>query len=193
MDCHSDCEGCFFVLFLYLAGFEAGGHGHANSPTTISLVQGVLLALPAHRPSVIAAGGITTGAQIAAYLTLGADGVVIGSRLLFSHECEYTAAMKEELIKADLHGTIRSYAFDDVFRTAFWPEGIDARALKNKIIDDYKEGLSLEVRLQRYDDDKANGRSDRLAIWAGEGVGLLGKIEYTKVTCHPPTTSYPVF
>lgn len=41
-----------------------------------------------------------------------------------------------------------------VFGEYFVLEGINGHALRNKFIDDYKEGLSLEVRLQWYGDGK---------------------------------------
>ncbi|KAF7339163.1 Nitronate monooxygenase [Mycena venus] len=53
-------------------------------------------------PLVVAAGGISTGARIASLLTMGVDGVVLGTRFLFTPECTYTAAKKDALLCADL-------------------------------------------------------------------------------------------
>lgn len=58
-------------------GFEAGGHEGREESTTFTLIPNVVrsVSIP-----VIAAGGVATGAQLLAALTLGAEGVQIGSR-----------------------------------------------------------------------------------------------------------------
>ena len=57
------------------AGIESGGHGSNTAPSVFTLVSSILAALPQGAPPVLAAGGITTGAEVAAFLTLGAAGV----------------------------------------------------------------------------------------------------------------------
>ena len=153
----------------------------------MNLLQAVLDAIP-DGPVIIAAGGISTGAQIAALLTLGASGVVLGTRFLFTPECMYSDQMKAVLIDAGLNSTARSLAFDEINRTAMWPEGIDGRAIANDILVDYnKEGLDLEMRLKKADEDKAKGKTDRLVIWAGVGVGHVKEIKGAPVS---PTLLY---
>ncbi len=49
---------------------------------------------------VIAAGGIADGRGLAAALALGAQGVLIGTRLLLSEECPIPQAIKERLLEA---------------------------------------------------------------------------------------------
>ena len=66
--------GCDAVV---CEGFEAGGHNGREEITTMVLVPECVAAVDI---PVIAAGGIATGAQLAAALALGADGVQIGSR-----------------------------------------------------------------------------------------------------------------
>ena len=56
------------------AGIEAGGHSHADAAPLAILLTAVRAALP-HGPPVVAAGGVATGAQVAALLALGAAGV----------------------------------------------------------------------------------------------------------------------
>lgn len=64
-------------------GFEAGGHNGREETTTMCLIPAVRRAttLP-----LIAAGGIGTGESIAAALSLGAEGVQIGTRFALSAE-----------------------------------------------------------------------------------------------------------
>jgi enoyl-[acyl-carrier protein] reductase II len=64
-------------------GFEAGGHNGREETTTLALIPSVrnITRLP-----LIAAGGIGSGAAMAAALALGADGVQIGSLFAASEE-----------------------------------------------------------------------------------------------------------
>ncbi|KAF8073462.1 hypothetical protein FPV67DRAFT_1736980 [Lyophyllum atratum] len=142
------------VNVLVVQGNEAGGHGGAYAPPLLSLLQAVLREIPSG-PVIIAAGGISTGAQSAALLAMGADGVVLGSRLLCTPESMYNDEMKNEILTAGLNATARSYAFDDVARTRFWPEGIDGRAISNHVL------------------GKEKGEKDRIVVWAGVGIGLV--------------------
>lgn len=137
----------------------------------------MLAAVPEDGPLVLAAGGVATGAQIALFLTLGASGVVLGTRFLFTHESAYSAARKDVLVQAGLNATARGLMFDEVGRTMGWPDGIDGRAIANGIWRDHDEGLDLDERLRRFDEGGARGESERLVIWAGMGVGLTDKIQ----------------
>lgn len=145
------------------------------------LVQAVLRALPRNGPYVIAAGGISTGAQIAGLLTMGVDGVVLGTRFLFTPECSMPDSKKQVLIEADLNATVRSMAFDEVNRTMGWPDKCDGRAVSNAIITDDAKGLDLEERLKLFDESASNGEKDRLVVWAGVGAGLTNEIKPAEV------------
>ncbi|KAJ7153971.1 2-nitropropane dioxygenase [Mycena crocata] len=157
-------------------GVEAGGHGGAGSPPLFVLLQAVLREISPGGPLVIAAGGIATGTQIAALLAMGADGVALGTRFLFTPEFGYTPEKKDLLINADLSATVRGMAFDEVGRTMGWPAAIDGRAIANDIIADCEAGLSLEERLARFDESARNGETSRLVVWAGVGAGLTKEI-----------------
>ena len=84
-------------------GFEAGGHNGREETTTLVLI-------PAVRESIkiplIAAGGIATGRAIFATMSLGAEGVQIGSRFVCSPEASSSMAFKEAVIKAGEGDTI---------------------------------------------------------------------------------------
>jgi len=64
-------------------GFEAGGHNGREETTTMTLIPQVRKAI--HLP-LIAAGGIASGAGMLAAMSLGADGVQIGTRFALSEE-----------------------------------------------------------------------------------------------------------
>lgn len=159
-------------------GIEAGGHGRGDAPPLYVLLQAVLNETQSNGgPLVLAAGGISTGAQIASLLTMGADGVVLGTRFLFTPECDYSAAQKKALLEADLGATVRTLAYDEVGRTNGWPPNFDGRAISNEVMGDLKAGLSLDERIEKFDESARSGDDSRLVIWAGVGVGLTSEIE----------------
>lgn len=156
-------------------GIEAGGHGGSEAPPLFTLLPAVLQALP-NGPLVVAAGGIATGSQIASLLTMGAAGVVCGTRFLFTHENAYPPEKRELLLQAGLNATTRSLAFDEVGQTMGWPPKCDGRAIANEIITDAASGLDLEERVQKFDESAKSGNKSRLIVWAGVGVGLTNRL-----------------
>ncbi|THH29115.1 hypothetical protein EUX98_g5079 [Antrodiella citrinella] len=162
---------------LVVQGIEAGGHGGSESPPMFSLIQSVLNVIPRDGPFIIAAGGISTGTQIAGLLTMGVDGVVLGTRFLFTNECGWPKDKKQVLIDADLNATTRSMAFDEVNRTMEWPDKCDGRAISNLIIKDSEQGLTVDERLKLFDESAKKGETERLVVWAGVGAGLTNEIK----------------
>jgi enoyl-[acyl-carrier protein] reductase II len=90
------CEeaGCDAVV---CEGFEAGGHNGRDEITTLVLVPECVdaVAIP-----VIAAGGVATGAQLAAVLALGAEAAQIGSRFAITQESSGHADYKQAVVDA---------------------------------------------------------------------------------------------
>ena len=86
--------GCDAVV---CEGFEAGGHNGREELTTMVLVPQCAAAVDI---PVIAAGGIATGAQLAAALALGAEGVQIGSRFAATQESSGHADFKQAVAQA---------------------------------------------------------------------------------------------
>jgi NAD(P)H-dependent flavin oxidoreductase YrpB (nitropropane dioxygenase family) len=85
-------------------GGEAGGHtGEIGSIVLWPEVVEAVKPIP-----VLAAGGVGSGAQIAAALVLGAQGVWCGSLWLTSVESDLTEVAKDLLLKAKSSDTVRS-------------------------------------------------------------------------------------
>lgn len=84
-------------------GFEAGGHNGREETTTFTLIPMVRekLSIP-----LIAAGGIATGAGMLAAITLGADGVQLGSRFAASKESSAHQLFKEAIVTAQEGDTV---------------------------------------------------------------------------------------
>jgi enoyl-[acyl-carrier protein] reductase II len=98
----SEDAGCDAVV---AEGFEAGGHNGREETTTMVLIPAVVKAVTI---PVIAAGGIATGAQVAAALCLGASGVQVGSRFIATPEASSHLAFKEAVINAGEGDTLLS-------------------------------------------------------------------------------------
>ena len=78
-------------------GFEAGGHNGREETTTLCLVPLIKASV---KIPVIAAGGISGGAAMAAVMCLGADGVQMGSRFAATLESSAHEGFKQEIVNA---------------------------------------------------------------------------------------------
>ncbi|KAM5536467.1 hypothetical protein V8D89_009903 [Ganoderma adspersum] len=166
-------------------GTEAGGHGGAATPSTFVIVSEVLAALPQDGtvPPVLAAGGMATGTQVAAYLALGASGAVLGTRFLLTPESPYTDAQKAALLAARSAGpgaTVRTLALDYAGDTAYWPAHIDGRGLRNGIVHDVEAGVDHATVQGRCKKATEAGDQNYIVVWAGQGVALMNEIKPIK-------------
>ena len=86
-------------------GFEAGGHNGREETTTLTLIPQVRAAtgLP-----LIAAGGIATGAGMAAAFALGSEGVQVGTRFALTVESSASDAFKQRCIELNEGDTLLS-------------------------------------------------------------------------------------
>jgi len=101
-------------------GFEAGGHNGREETTTFTLIPIVKkeLSIP-----LIAAGGIATGRGMLAAMTLGADGVQLGSRFAASQESSAHQLFKEAIVDAkegDTALTLKELAPVRLIKNAFY-------------------------------------------------------------------------
>jgi enoyl-[acyl-carrier protein] reductase II len=111
--------GCDAVV---AEGFEAGGHNGREETTTMVLIPAVVNAVTI---PVIAAGGIATGAQVAAALCLGASGVQVGSRFVATPEASSHLAFKEAVIHAgegDTHLSLKQLTPVRLLKNKFFHE-----------------------------------------------------------------------
>ena len=83
---------------LVAEGFEAGGHNGREETTTLCLIPAVRAVT--HLP-LMAAGGIAMGEAIYAAMSLGADGVQIGSRFALTAESSAHEAFKQRCLQLE--------------------------------------------------------------------------------------------
>ncbi|KAJ7813029.1 2-nitropropane dioxygenase [Mycena leptocephala] len=155
-------------------GIEAGGHGASYAPPLMVQLSIVQKAIPEGGPLIVAAGGIMTGSHIAALLTAGAHGCILGTRFVVAKESYYTPSQRDVMVAAKINTvTGRTLAFDYMVGSLGWPEGIDGRALKNLTTQEFDAGEPVEEIRAKYEVAEREGDASRIATWAGLGVVLL--------------------
>ena len=87
-------------------GVEAGGHNGATEITTMALIPQLVDSL---KIPVIAAGGIADGRGILAALSLGAEGVQIGTRFAATLESSAHRNYKNKIVEAGDDGTVLTF------------------------------------------------------------------------------------
>lgn len=163
------------VDILVAAGGEAGGH--CGEIATMVLVPEVVSV--AGDTPVLAAGGIVTGGQMAAAMSMGAAGAWCGSVWLTTSEAEPSDLIKEKMLAATSADTVRSRS-----RT-----GKHSRQLKSAWTDAWEasdvdplpmpfQSLISEPALAKVEQVAESGHAGAVALatyWVGQGVGLMNQ------------------
>lgn len=153
-----------------VVGQEGGGHLGRDDVGTMVLVPQVVDAVSI---PVIASGGIGDGRGLMAALSLGAEGIEMGTRFIATKECVHANELyKKTLVEGNESGTVV------IKRTL----GAPARALANswteKILDIEKSNGGYE-QLKDLISGKANqryiydGAAEEGFAWAGQVMGLI--------------------
>ena len=162
---------------LVAQGSEAGGHGADRG--TIDIVPAIV-DLVAGRVPVVAAGGIADGRGFAAARSLGAQGVLLGTRFYASIEADGADDAKRRICAAKNGDTMRSVIFD-ISRNNLWPAPFTGRCLVNDHVRRWR-GRELEMLrtvdtvAAEYNAARAEGNYDIAAVIAGEAVSLINDI-----------------
>ncbi len=162
-------------------GAEAGGHGEARATMTLVPEVADLIAAKAPATLLCAAGGIADGRGLAAALMLGAEGVLVGSRLWASSEANVSPRMHAAAVAATGDDTIRSQVMD-LARKLDWPARYTARVLRNAFIARWhgrEEELAAvaDAEAAKYRQAWAEGDPEGSNTFVGEVAGLIHAIE----------------
>ena len=166
------------VDILIASGGEAGGH--CGDVSTMVLIPEVYKATqPIRDVPILAAGGITTGSQMAAAMSMGASGAWCGSVWLTTSEAETNPVVKEKMLAASSRDTVRSKS-----RT-----GKNSRQLRSPWTDAWEnkgpeplpmplQSLVSEPALKKIDKLSQSGHEgakELATYWVGQGVGLMNQ------------------
>ncbi|MGH7846240.1 MAG: NAD(P)H-dependent flavin oxidoreductase [Candidatus Binatia bacterium] len=161
---------------LVAQGSEAGGHvaWMASMPLVPMIVRAVS-PLP-----VLAAGGIADGRGLAAALALGADGVLLGTRMLATHEAPIHPNLKQAIVQSDGHDTLLT-EIPDIATGRVWP-GAMSRVQRNRFIERWA-GQEWALRDRCSEAGKAAiaaraaGDVHEAPLFFGQDAGLIDSIE----------------
>ncbi|ESU08181.1 hypothetical protein FGSG_12180 [Fusarium graminearum PH-1] len=170
---------------LVIQGAEAGGHGRATDGL------GLMALFPEIEDQVLdcsmslfAAGGIADGRGVAAALSLGATGAVMGTRFLAATEARISKGYQQEVVRATdgSRCTTRTMLYNHLRGTMGWPEQYSPRGIVNQSFHDHQAGVDFEELKERHDEavksgDKGWGPEGRLATYAGAAVGLVRDVQ----------------
>ncbi|TQR15580.1 NAD(P)H-dependent flavin oxidoreductase [Psychrobacillus soli] len=154
-------------------GYEAGGYNGGAELTTFALVPQITQKV---NIPVIAAGGISNGEGMIAAMSLGADGVQMGTRFVATTECVAHENYKQLLIQSrDDDTTILTRSMGGVMR-------VIKSDYVTKIQETLQNDSTPETVLPYISgaiNKKAAIEGDLLNGWvnAGQGVGLIKTIE----------------
>ncbi len=155
-----------------IVGFECGGHPGMDDTTSLVLIPSLADAV---RIPVIAGGGIADARGFLAALALGAEGVVMGTRFVATHECPAHPRIKEWIVRARETDTL---VIQRSIRNA-------ARVMKNRaaerVLEMEQRGASREelMAVIRGDLGKkalSEGDLDSAVIACGQCAGLIREI-----------------
>jgi NAD(P)H-dependent flavin oxidoreductase YrpB (nitropropane dioxygenase family) len=156
-------------------GTEGGGHvGWQTTMTLVPMVVDAVAPVP-----VLAAGGIADGRGLAAALSLGADGVLLGTRFLASEESPLHANFKQSILDSDGHDTLLS-ELPDLAAGLVWP-GAMSRSRRNRFIERWA-GREWALRQNRAEAlasiraARSSGDTAEAVLSMGQDAGLIREI-----------------
>lgn len=179
------------VDFIVAQGVEAGGHVAGTVSTMVLVPRVVDTVSPT---PVVAAGGIADGRGLAAALALGADGVLLGTRLIATTECTTHEIYKQKILAASEEDTVRTTLFGNG-----WPNA-PHRTLRTPFVEqwlvDEKRGSEeradepfigevtvggMRMPLPRFGAiapaRDASGELESMDFLAGQSVGLVREVK----------------
>lgn len=161
-------------------GAGAGGHAGPISPLVLVPWLKSELKIP-----VIAAGGISNGAQIASLMVLGADGVSIGTRFIASREAKVEQPYKDAILKSTPEDILMTKRISGtpaaVIRTPYTEKlGADL-PMALEILKSNKMTKKFVVPLIHWMGSKSLEEAATKPTWktvwsAGQSVGLIDEI-----------------
>ncbi|MDT5018453.1 MAG: nitronate monooxygenase [Mycobacterium sp.] len=162
-------------------GAEAGGHGADRGTFTLVPEVADMLARTSPDTLPVAAGGVADGRGLAAALALGADGVLVGTRLCASEESLVKPLHKRAIVESDGDATLRTH-LPDIIRDLPWPREFTARIQRNAFVNRW-HGQEAELKQQAavegppYVQAFADGDPQNTAVWFGEAAGVIDAVE----------------
>ncbi len=152
-------------------GVEAGGHNGADELTTLALIPQLADALTI---PVIAAGGIADGKGIMAALSLGAEGVQLGTAFASTVESSAHINYKQRIIASDDISTV--LIFKKIGLVRQFKNTLSQKALELEDSGASKEQLIELLASKREMKGIFEGDEEEGMMEAGQGAGLVKEL-----------------
>ncbi|WP_399681715.1 nitronate monooxygenase [Xenophilus sp.] len=166
---------------LIAQGMEAGGHVRGRQPLA-ELLPEVLAAV---RIPVLAAGGLADGGDVAAVLSAGAQGAMLGTALLATHESFAHPYHQQRIVDAREGDTLLTEDFH-----INWPRGAGVRVLVNSVTRGEHGSPFSGARIPigadagrpilMFSTDSplrsTSGNLEAMALYAGQGAARIDRI-----------------
>ncbi len=166
--------GCDIVV---AQGTEAGGH--TGQVATMALVPQVVDAV-GDRVPVVAAGGIFDGRGLAAALSLGADGIWVGTRFIATPEAQAVIGYKEQILSSREDGTVITRAYTGktcrVLRTEYTDEFERSGGVAEPFPGQYLKSLNDGANHLGGDEHTEGVDPAREFMPAGQGIGAIDSL-----------------
>lgn len=174
-------------------GLEAGGHCYGELPLFV-LLPAVIDAV-GKESLVLAAGGIADGRTLAGALALGADGAIVGTRLMATPEADIADEYKRRIVVAGEQDTVLSSMFGRDM-----PDFNPMRLIRNQLVTEWHDRVdtvdamgnqeqpvigAMELGGQRMEMRRfssllpvagATGDFEQMPLTAGQGLGAIHDI-----------------
>jgi NAD(P)H-dependent flavin oxidoreductase YrpB (nitropropane dioxygenase family) len=171
-------------------GLEAGGHCYGRLPLFV-LLPAVIDAV-AQDVLVLAAGGIADGRALAGTLAMGADGAIVGTRLMATPEADIADEYKQRIVAAGAEDTVLSSMFGRDM-----PDFNPMRLIRNGLVNEWHDRVAAidalgnveqpvigamelggqPMALRRFSSllpvAGATGDFDQMPLTAGQGLGVI--------------------
>jgi len=167
------------VDILVVSGTEAGGH--CGSVPTMVLIPEVHEAIqPYGDVPILAAGGIATGRQMAAAMTMGASGAWCGSVWLTTVESEVPEVIKEKMVAASSSQTIRSRSRTGKHSrqlVSAWTEAWESKEAPEPLPLPLQPMVAEPAlaKVNKLAEAGHEGAKELSTYWVGQGVGLMNQ------------------
>ena len=167
------------VDILVVSGTEAGGH--CGSVPTMVLIPEVHEAIqPYGDVPILAAGGIATGRQMAAAMTMGASGAWCGSVWLTTVESEVPEVIKEKMVAATSSQTIRSRSRTGKHSrqlVSAWTQAWESKEAPEPLPLPLQPMVAEPAlaKVNKLAEAGHEGAKELSTYWVGQGVGLMNQ------------------
>jgi NAD(P)H-dependent flavin oxidoreductase YrpB (nitropropane dioxygenase family) len=164
------------VDIIVAQGTEGGGHvGWMGTMALVPMVVRAVAPIP-----VLAAGGVADGAGLAAALSLGAEGVLLGTRFLATPESPVPEGFKRTILESDGHDTLLT-EIPDIASGRVWP-GAMSRVRRNRFVERWA-GREWELRQKRDQvgpqlaDARTRDDTQEFTLGTGQTAGLINDLK----------------